>query len=447
MFNSEHNIFSPTTLNVSSIPNDEMRRLKQLLHNSLIDDMDNDDSLHLKKPTQLKQQLEQLIDLLPGQQQQPLNASDKALLIQQVIEELQGLGPISELMLDPAVTDILINGPFSIWVERHGALRKTTQAFDNDSHLRRFLERIVSAQGRQLDANNPMVDARLADGSRLHAVIPPLCNIGAVVSIRRFHHETISAETLVSSGFISQDILTFLEKAVIAGINIVIAGSAGSGKTSLLNVISGFIPNSERVITIEETGELQLHHPHVIPLESRGTNGEGNGEVSLRDLVKTALRMRADRIIVGEVRGGEVFDMLQAMNCGHDGSLTTVHANNPQDVINRLRSLAQMEEAAICRDTIDHMISSSIQVIVQVRRFRDGSRRVVSVCEVIQTAAITEVKPLFEFQQQPQTDHNHIVGQHVCSATQCQLSEQIAAKGFDVTELNSLFSEVDYALV
>jgi pilus assembly protein CpaF len=447
MFNSAQNIFTPTAHNVMSMPNDEMRRLKQLLHNSLIDDMENDDSLHLKQPAQLKTQLHELIETLPGQQQQPMNTADKSLLIQQVMEELHGLGPISELMLDNGVTDILINGPFSIWVERHGVLQQTPHTFDSESHLRRFLERIVSAQGRQLDANNPMVDAMLADGSRLHAVIPPLSNIGAVVSIRRFHHETISAETLVNSRFISEDILQFLEKAVIAGVNIVIAGSAGAGKTSLLNVISGFIPRRERVITIEETAELQLQHPHVIPLESRSTNGEGHGEVSLRALVKTALRMRADRIIVGEVRGGEVFDMLQAMNCGHDGSLTTVHANNPKDVINRLRSLAQMEEASISRDTIDQMINSSIQIIVQVRRFNDGSRRVVSVCEVVQTEQNTQVRPLFEFKHNTEHASNRIVGEHLCCADYCHLSETIAAKGFDVTALNELFTGAEYALV
>ncbi len=447
MFSSAQNIFTPITPNVMSMPNDEMRRLKQQLHNSLIDDMENDDSLHLKQPAQLKTQLHELIETLPGQQQQPMNTADKNLLIQQVIEELQGLGPISELMLDHGVTDILINGPFSIWVERHGVLQQTPHAFDNEAHLRRFLERIVSTQGRQLDANNPMVDAMLADGSRLHAVIPPLTNIGAVVSIRRFHHEAISAETLVNSRFISDDILQFLKKAVIAGVNIVIAGSAGAGKTSLLNVISGFIPRRERVITIEETAELQLQHPHVIPLVSRSTNAEGNGEVSLRALVKTALRMRADRIIVGEVRGGEVFDMLQAMNCGHDGSLTTVHANNPKDVINRLRSLAQMEEASISRDTIDQMIDSSIQIIVQVRRFNDGSRRVVSVCEVVQSEQNTQVRPLFEFKHNTEHASKHIVGEHVCCADYCHLSETIAEKGFDVTGLNQLFTGAEYGLV
>jgi pilus assembly protein CpaF len=445
MFNAEPNIFYPRALNTQPIPNNEMRRLRQLLHNSLIDDMGQDDSLHLKAPAQLQVQLEQLIQSLPNQEQLALSESDKAVLIQLVMEELQGMGPISEFMLDPAITDILINGPFSIWIERHGCLRETVQAFDNEAHLRRFLERIVSAQGKQLDANNPMVDARLSDGSRLHAVIPPLCTLGAVVSIRRFHHEQISAETLVSGGFISADMLKFLELVVIAGINIVIAGSAGSGKTTLLNVISGYIPLRERVITIEETNELQLHHPHVIPLQSRVTNGEGNGAVSLRELVKTALRMRADRIIVGEVRGGEVFDMLQAMNCGHDGSLTTVHANHPKDVVNRLRSLAQMEEGGVCKATIDQMISSSIQLIIQVRRFRDGSRRVVSINEVLQQGTDTEISPLFHFKQSSQSDLEQVKGQHHCCAKVCHLSDVIAAKGFDVAQLNQLVLGGEYA--
>ncbi len=438
MFNNDRHFFFASSSQANTIADEDMRRLRRTLHNNLIDKLDHDTDINLQDEAALTHQLRQLLMAIPELQRHPISVSEQHRLIQQVMEELQGLGPISSLMLDPTVTDILINGPFAIWVERQGRLQQTELAFDNDAHLRRFLERIVSAQGRQLDASSPMVDARLADGSRLHAVIPPLCSLGAVVSIRRFHSEQLNAQSLVSSGFISADMLSFLQTVVSAGINIVIAGSAGSGKTSLLNVISGYIPRSERVITVEETSELQLAHPHVIPLESRGMNSEGQGKISLRDLVKTALRMRADRIIVGEVRGGEVFDMLQAMNCGHDGSLTTIHANSPQDVVHRLQALAQMEESNISRDTIAQMIRSCVQVIVQVRRFQDGSRRVVSICEMVANGTTDNVTELFSFAQEKPA-LKKAIGRHITCATQCHLSKLIAARGFDVKDVNRLF--------
>lgn len=433
---NQHSIFD-ISARQPGLADEELRRLRRTLHNSLIDKLDSQSAVNLNDITALRQELQQLLLSVPELKRENLALAEQQVVIQQVVEELQGLGPVSALMLDPAVTDILINGPFSIWVERHGQLQQTALAFDNDAHLRRFLERIVNAQGKQLDASNPMVDARLADGSRLHAVIPPLCGLGAVVSIRRFHNEQLTADRLVQAGFISSDMLAFLKVVVNAGINIVIAGSAGSGKTSLLNVISGYIPSTERIITVEETSELQLHHPHVIPLESRGMNSEGRGGVSLRDLVKTALRMRANRIIVGEVRGGEVFDMLQAMNCGHDGSLTTIHANSPQDVIHRLQALAQMEEATISRDTIAQMIKSCVQVIVQVRRFHDGSRRVVSICELTADSVNAEMSELFRFDQH--TSSHQVTGQHITCTNHCYLTKLIAAKGFSVGELQLIF--------
>ena len=312
------------------IETSRFRELRRFLHNRLIDGMEEEGIHLLKDPQLLEQRLEELIADIKPKLNPSLKLHEIIRLRQQIMQELTGMGPISGLMTEDGITDILINGPDEIWVDKHGRLTRTELRFDNDSHLRRFLDRIIGTQGRQLDARQPMVDARLPDGSRLHAIIPPLCESGPIVSIRRFHSEKLTAPQLVSSGFLNQNMMDFLQLAVSAGINIVIAGSAGAGKTTLLNVISSFIPATERIVTVEETAELQLNHPHVIPLESRHVNSEGYGAVTLSDLVRNALRMRADRIVVGEVRGIEVLDMLQAMNVGHDGSLTTLHANSPK---------------------------------------------------------------------------------------------------------------------
>ena len=426
--------YSPIKPSLSEVSNytfEQLRQLRQTLHNRLIDNLEDDSVQSLGNDRELTARLEGLMDELVLSERTKLTATERKRLAREVIEELKGMGPIAELMLDASITDILINGPSEIWIDKQGALSKTPLSFDDDAHLRRFLERIVGAQGRQLDARQPMVDARLPDGSRLHAVIPPLCALGPVVSIRRFHNERVDSSMLIQSGFISVEMLRFLEIAVTAGINIVIAGSAGSGKTSLLNVISGFIPATEREVTVEETAELRLKHPHVIPLEARNVNSEGAGAVSLRDLVRTALRMRADRIIVGEVRGEEVLDMLQAMNVGHDGSLTTLHANSPQDVISRLETLAQMGESAICRESIEQMITSSVQLIVQVMRFRDGSRRVVSISELATTQARYEVRELFHFKSAGVDAEQRIQGSHAANGNASFLTEQVEAKGFD----------------
>lgn len=432
------NIFSANEIANQNAETERFRELRRFLHNRLIDDMEEDGIHLLKNPQLLEERLDKLSAEICPKLNPPLKAAEKKRLHQQITQELTGMGPVSGLMREPGITDILINGAQDIWVDRNGSLTRTDLQFDNESHLRRFLDRIIGAQGRQLDARQPMVDARLPDGSRLHAIIPPLCEKGPIVSIRRFHTEKLSAAELVSSGFMNQAMLDFLQFSVAAGINIVIAGSAGAGKTTLLNVISSFIPVSERIVTVEETAELQLEHPHVIPLESRHVNSEGYGAVTLSDLVRNALRMRADRIVVGEVRGIEVLDMLQAMNVGHDGSLTTLHANSPKDVISRMETLALMGDRGFSKDAIRQMIAASVQLIVQVIRFRDGSRRIVSISELVRCEDHNEIRELFTFRHEIDGEEDKICGQHVTCTLDTELASKVESKGYTREQFNAL---------
>ncbi len=409
--------------------------LRRRVHDRLIRTIEDDGgAMALTQPDEVRTRIREIVEDLNEEQAAGISDEELRRLEKDILEELSGMGPLAPLMLDHAISDILVNGPGEVWVDRGGRLERTELHFDDDAHLRRFLDRIVSAQGRHLDATSPMVDAKLSDGSRLHAVIPPLCARGAIVSIRRFRADPVTADELVSGGFLSQPMLDLLALAVSAGRNLVIAGSAAAGKTTLLNVISRFVPATERIVTIEETAELQLDHPHVIPLESRPANAEGRGGVNLRDLVRTALRMRADRIIVGEVRGAEVMDMLQAMNVGHDGSLTTVHANSPQDVLRRLEALAHMGDAGLPRETLRDMIGSAIHLIVQVMCFRDGSRRVTSLCELRLAADELQAVELFRFKAEGVDDQGRIVGHHEATDAPIQLLDGVQTLGFDIPE-------------
>ena len=298
-------------------------------------------------------------------------------------------------MNDPDITDILVNGAATVWVDRAGRLEPANVRFDDEAHLRRFVDRYVGAEGKHLDSTTPTVDARLPDGSRMNIVIPPLSRNGTVVSIRRFRPSHSSLDDLIESGMLSQDMADLLICAVKTRVNIVFAGGAGAGKTTLLNAISEFIPDNERIVTVEESAELALRHRHVITLEGRPGNSEGRGRIDLRALVRNALRMRADRIIVGEVRGDEVFDMLQAMNVGHDGSLTTIHANSPRQTLTRMETLAMFAEGQASRETVKGLIESAVQLIVQISRSADGQRRVTSISELQWTGSGSDMVALF----------------------------------------------------
>ena len=407
-----------------------LRDLRRQVHARLIDSLDGESADALDRPEVVSERIGEILWDLSRETELTVSLPERRRIESEILDDLKGMGPLASLMLDRGITDILVNGPDEVWIDRCGQLERTDLAFDDDAHLRRFIDRLVAGQGRHLDARHPQVDARLPDGSRLHAVIPPLCPRGAVVSIRRFQNESLKPQDLVERGMLDQGLLTLLELAVGCGQNIVIAGSAGAGKTTLLNILSGFIPEHERVVTVEETAELKLDHGHVIPLEARQQVGEVAQTSPLRELVRTALRMRADRIIVGEVRGAEVLDMLQAMNVGHDGSLTTVHANSPQDVLRRLEALAHMGDAGMPRETIRDMIGSAVHLIVQVMRFRDGQRRIVSLCEVHDDQGSLKVNELYRYKLARADIGGGIVGHHECTGAPPRFLERAQVLGY-----------------
>jgi pilus assembly protein CpaF len=312
----------------------------------------------------------------------PLSAEQRQRLMRNVEDDVLGHGPLQRLLDDPSVTEIMVNGPDMVYVEQHGKLTRAPARFTSEEHLRRVIERIVSRVGRRIDESSPLVDARLADGSRVNAVIPPLAFSGSSLTIRKFSRDPFKINDLIGFGTLSPEIAELLRACVEARLNVIVSGGTGTGKTTLLNVLSSFIPAGERIVTIEDAVELQLQQEHVVRLESRPPNIEGRGEISIRDLVRNSLRMRPDRIVVGEVRGGESLDMLQAMNTGHDGSLSTVHANSPRDAIARLETLVLMAGMDLPLRAIREQIASAVDVIVQLTRLRDGTRRVTFVTEV-----------------------------------------------------------------
>jgi pilus assembly protein CpaF len=313
----------------------------------------------------------------------PLTEEERQRLVQEIARDVMGLGPIEPLLDDATVTEVMVNGTAYIYVERGGVIEQTESRFISEEHLRRVIDRIVSQIGRRVDESSPMVDARLADGSRVNAIVPPLSLDGSILTIRKFAKDPFQANDLIQLGTFTPQVAAVLSAAVAGGLNVLVSGGTGTGKTTLLNVLSGFVPSDERIVTIEDAVELQLHQPHVIRLEARPPNLEGIGEVTIRDLVRNSLRMRPDRIIVGEVRGAEALDMLQAMNTGHDGSLSTVHANGPRDALARIETMVLMAGFDLPSRAIREQIASALNLVVHIERFRDGSRRVAHVTEVL----------------------------------------------------------------
>ncbi|OGA98837.1 MAG: pilus assembly protein CpaF [Burkholderiales bacterium RIFCSPHIGHO2_12_FULL_61_11] len=359
----------------------EYHALKNSLHAQLLGRIDLN-VMGSMTPERLREDLGLLVEKLLQESAAALNAPARKRLIQDILDEVMGLGPLEPLLADTSVSDILVNGPHQVYVERSGKLEKTDVVFSDDEHLMKIIDKIVSRVGRRVDESSPMVDARLPDGSRVNAIIPPLALDGPLLSIRRFAVVPLTMDDLLEKRTLTPVLGQLLSAMVRAKMNVLISGGTGSGKTTLLNVLSASIPHRERIVTIEDAAELQLQQPHVVRLETRPPNIEGKGEVSQRALVRNSLRMRPDRIIIGEVRGAEVLDMLQAMNTGHEGSMATVHANSPRDALTRLENMAGYGGASIPQDAMRQQISSAIMAVIQVSRLNDGRRKLVSLQEI-----------------------------------------------------------------
>ncbi len=365
-----------------SSKSDEFEQLKRKIHNKLVDKLDLNRVGELQGDV-LRREIRLVVEHLCDTEETFLNRSERERLIEEVLDETFGLGPLEFLLKDPSISDILINGPKNIFVERRGKMEKTNVEFRDNQHLLQIIDRIVSKVGRRVDEVCPMVDARLTDGSRVNAIIPPLALDGAAVSIRRFGSNPLKLEDLLNFKAFTPEMVMLLEGAIKARLNMIIAGGTGSGKTTLLNTLSSFIPSHERIVTIEDAAELQLQQEHVVRLETRPPNIEGKGAITATDLVKNSLRMRPERIIIGECRGPETLDMLQAMNTGHDGSLTTIHANTPRDAVARLETMVMMSGFELPLKAMRQQISSAVQLLIQANRLQGGIRRVTSITEIV----------------------------------------------------------------
>ena len=408
------------------------QEMKSRLHRALINRMDLT-KLGSLAPEQVHDEVSRLAEGVLISEAMPLSAADRERLIDEVQHELFGLGPLEPLLSDSTISDILVNSPDKIYIERRGKIELTRVNFKDDEHLMRVIERIVSSVGRRIDESSPMVDARLKDGSRVNAIIPPLSIDGPVLSIRRFGAEPLRISSLIENRALTKEIAEMLEMCVRARLNMLISGGTGAGKTTLLNALSAYIPENERIVTIEDSAELQLQQPHVVRLETRPPNIESRGEVTQRDLVRNALRMRPDRIVIGEVRGGEAIDMLQAMNTGHDGSLTTVHANTPRDSLSRLETMIQMTGMRLSERAMRQQIAAAINMVLQVARLSDGTRRVTSISEItgMEGETIT-MQEIFQFERTGVDREGVVVGRFRATGIRPRFAERLKAHGMQL---------------
>jgi len=382
---------------------------------------------------QARSQIRDIAGQLMNQQSATLSMDQRLQVIRCIEDEVMGLGPLEPLLADKSVSDILVNGYDSIYVERRGKLTKTDITFNDDQHLLNIIDRIVSAVGRRVDESSPMVDARLADGSRVNAIIPPLALDGPSMSIRRFAVELLTIEDLINLGTMTPALAEVIQAVVKAELNILVSGGTGSGKTTLLNLLSDFIPEDERIVTIEDSAELQLQQPHVVRLETRPANIEGKGAIDARDLVKNSLRMRPDRIIIGEVRGGETLDMLQAMNTGHDGSLTTIHANNPRDALSRIENMIAMTGIAFPAKSLRAQIASAIHLVIQVARLEDGRRKIISLSEINgMEGEIITMSELFAFKREGLDEDGMVKGELVPTGIVPSFHKELKRRGINL---------------
>lgn len=418
--------------------NDRWFSIKSRIHGKLLASLTPDQLRNLNKDG-VREQLGVNIERIVREDGIPLAAGDRDRLIEEVLDEVFGLGPLETLFKDPSISDILVNGPDSIYVERGGKLVETNIRFKDQAHVRMIIDRIVSNIGRRIDDSSPIVDARLGDGSRVCAVIPPLSLIGPVMSIRRFGKKLLTVEDLLKHETLMPEMMEFLRGCVRARLNVVVSGGSGSGKTTMLNTLSRFIPEDERVVTIEDTAELQLQQEHLVRLETRPMNIEGAGAITQRDLVINALRMRPDRILIGECRGPEAMDMMQAMNTGHDGSMTTTHANTGRDAFSRLETMVMMASATIPDRVIRQMLASAVQIVVHCARLNDGSRKVLSISEVVGVEGdYVKIEDVFLFDREGIGKGGRVIGRFRGLGYIPQVNARIRAYGTKLDD--SIFS-------
>ncbi len=399
-------------------------RLLSVLDLSLIDTVDSDKA---------HKEIREIAERLLTEESAPLSRKQRQLIVERIENEVMGLGPLEPLLADPTISDILVNGFETIYIERRGKLERTNAQFTNPAHLLNTIDRIVSAVGRRIDESSPMVDARLADGSRVNAIIPPLSIDGATLSIRRFGIDLLSMDNLIELQTVTAEVALVLKAIIKARLNVLVSGGTGSGKTTMLNILSGYIPEDERIVTIEDSAELQLRQPHVVRLETRPPNIESKGEVTARDLVRNSLRMRPERIIVGEVRGGEALDMLQAMNTGHDGSLTTIHANAPRDSLSRIENMVSMAGVNFPINALRSQIASAIDIVLQIARLQDGKRKLISVQEINgMEGDIITMSELFSFQREGIDEEGNVNGKLRATGIIPAFHKNLSHRGIDL---------------
>jgi pilus assembly protein CpaF len=403
--------------------------LKGTLHSKVINEIDLE-SLNRLQEEAARQQLRTItLDLLQ-REKTPLTMSEREQMVTEILDEVFGLGPLQPLLADPTLSDILVNGAFEVYVERRGKLERANIRFNDNDHLMRIIDRIVSRVGRRVDESSPMVDARLRDGSRVNVIIPPLSLDGPILSIRRFGTDPLTSQDILDNGTLTIEMLDLMKACVQGKLNVLISGGTGAGKTTLLNVLSAFIPGNERIITIEDAAELQLKQEHVVRLETRPPNIEGKGAIRQRQLVINALRMRPDRIVVGEVRGDEAVDMLQAMNTGHEGSLTTVHANSPRDALSRIETMVSMANLNLPEKAARQQIASAIHLVIQIARLPDGTRKISSIAEITgMEGPIITMQDLFLFERRGYDEHGRVQGQFKPTGIRPKFAEKLFGAG------------------
>ena len=412
----------------------EYQAIKSDIHAKIIDEMPEALQRAINQSTGDQKEVRRMVENICAEEVRnnpfAVPLGDRERLVDELISEIMGLGPIEPFLQDSSVSEVMVNGPDSIYIERSGHLIKTETRFRNAEHLMHIIDRIVSAVGRRVDESSPMVDARLLDGSRVNVIIPPLSLIGPCLTIRKFSRDVLTVDKMIEFGSFDERMAQFLEACVRGRLNVVVSGGTGSGKTTLLNVLSSYVPESERIVTLEDSAELQLHQDNLVTLETRPANIEGEGEINMRDLVRNALRMRPDRIIVGEVRTGEALDMLQAMNTGHDGSMTTAHANSARDLLSRLETMVLMSGMELPLRAIRSQIASAVDIVVQIARLRDGSRKIINISEITgMEGDIITMQDLFRFEQQGIDSDGRLRGEFVSEGLRPLCSEKLELNG------------------